>query len=104
MLWSYAVTLQWDKLRRSGALPHLGRWFELVSTEALLKEVAEKYGPKKPSSRQEFRKELAAAGMGGGGQQPPSLQLQERLSCTILSSMANACGDMHMFLQPPPYS
>lgn len=67
----HAVTLQWDKLRRSGALPHLGRWFELVSTEALLKEVAEKYGPKKPSSRQEFRKELAAAGMGGGGQQPP---------------------------------
>ncbi|BDA45805.1 Glutamate-tRNA ligase, cytoplasmic [Coccomyxa sp. Obi] len=60
------VTLQWDKLRRSGTLPHLGRWFELVSTEALLKEVAEKHGPKKPSSRQEFRKELAAAGMGGG--------------------------------------
>ncbi|EIE22615.1 glutamyl-tRNA synthetase, putative [Coccomyxa subellipsoidea C-169] len=60
------VTLQWDKLRRSGSLPHLGRWFELVSTEALLKEVADKYGPKKPSSRTEFRKELAAAGMGGG--------------------------------------
>ena len=62
------MTLQWDKLRRSGSLPHLGRWFELVSTEALLKEVADKYGPKKPSSRTEFRKELAAAGMGGGGE------------------------------------
>lgn len=65
------MTLQWDKLRRSGSLPHLGRWFELVSTEALLKEVADKHGPKKPSSRTEFRKEQAAAGMGGGGENPP---------------------------------
>ncbi len=53
-------------------MPHLGRWFDLVSTEALLKEVAERHGPKKPSSRQEFRKEKAADGMGGGGQQLPS--------------------------------
>lgn len=67
----HTVTLQWDKLKRSGALPHLGRWFDLVSTEALVKEVAEKYGPKKPSSRQEFRKEKAAAGMGGGGARHP---------------------------------
>lgn len=52
-------------------MPHLGRWFELVSTEGLLKEVADKHGPKKPSSRTEFRKEQAAAGMGGGGENPP---------------------------------
>ncbi len=62
-----AVTLQWDKMRRAGGLPHLARWFELVTGDPLLTRVAEAHGPKKPSSRVEFRKEQAAAGMGGGG-------------------------------------
>lgn len=68
MLCGRAVTLQWDKMRKTGSLPHLGRWFDLVSGEPQLRSVAEAHGPKKPTSRAEFRKELAAAGMGGGGQ------------------------------------
>ena len=54
-------------MRRAGGLPHLARWFELVAGDPLLTRVAEAHGPKKPSSRVEFRKEQAAAGMGGGG-------------------------------------
>lgn len=65
--WARAVTLQWDKMRRSGSVPHLARWFDFVCKDPLLVSVAERHGPKKPSSRTEYRKEVAAAGMGGGG-------------------------------------
>jgi hypothetical protein len=54
-------------MRRSGGLPHLARWFDLVSRDPLLVSVGTDYGPKKPASRTEYRKEVAAAGMGGGG-------------------------------------
>ena len=69
------VTLQWDKMRRSGGVPHLARWFVLVCKDPLLVSVADSHGPKKPSSRTEYRKEVAAAGMGGGG--APLLSLFE---------------------------
>ena len=76
-----AVTLQWDKMRRSGSVPHLARWFEFVCKDPLLVSVAESHGPKKPSSRTEYRKEVAAAGMGGGGAPDLALLKGSQLLC-----------------------
>ena len=59
--------LQWEKLRKTGALPHLARWYDFVMTDPDLQSVAEQHGPKKPTTRKEYVKEVAAAGMGGGG-------------------------------------
>jgi len=63
-----AVLLQFEKLRKIGALPHLARWYDFVLTDPVLQSVAEQYGPKKPTTRKEYVKEVAAAGMGGGGE------------------------------------
>ena len=60
--------LQWEKLRKTGALPHLARWYDFVMTDPDLQSVAEQHGPKKPTTRKEYVKEVAAAGMGGGGE------------------------------------
>ena len=59
--------LQWEKLRKTGALPHLARWYDYVMTDPDLQSVAVQHGPKKPTTRKEYVKEVAAAGMGGGG-------------------------------------
>ncbi len=63
-----AVLLQFEKLRKIGALQHLARWYDFVLTDPVLQSVAEQYGPKKPTTRKEYVKEVAAAGMGGGGE------------------------------------
>ncbi len=62
-----ANLLQWEKLRKTGALPHLARWYDYVMTDPVLQSVAEQHGPKKPTTRKEYTKVVAAAGMGGGG-------------------------------------
>lgn len=63
-----ANLLQWEKLRKTGALPHLARWYDYVMTDPALQSVAEQHGPRKPTTRKEYVKEVAAAGMGGGGE------------------------------------
>ena len=66
-----ANLLQWEKLRKTGALPHLARWYDYVMTDPVLQSVAEQHGPKKPTTRKEYVKVVAAAGMGGGGMPHP---------------------------------
>ena len=68
-----ANLLQWEKLRKTGALPHLARWYDYVMTDPVLNSVAERYGPKKPTTRKEYVKVVAAAGMGGGGAPHPEV-------------------------------
>ena len=77
-----ANLLQWEKLRKTGALPHLARWYDYVMTDPVLQSVAEQHGPKKPSTRKEYVKVVAAAGMGGGGAHK-SGQLQTLLAALL---------------------
>ena len=69
-----ANLLQWEKLRKTGALPHLARWYDYIMTDPALQSIAEQHGPKKPTTRKEYVKEVAAAGMGGGGKSPAPLR------------------------------
>ena len=60
-------TLQWDKLRKAGMLPHLARWFDHIAAVPALREAGERHGPKKPRTTAETREAAAASGRGGGG-------------------------------------
>lgn len=64
--------MQWDKLKKSGAFPHLARWAAYLDAQRALADVAESYGPKRLKVGAERVKELAAAGRGGGGVCPSS--------------------------------
>lgn len=74
-----ANLLQWEKLRKTGALPHLARWYDYVMTDPVLTSVAEQHGPKKPTTRKEYVKVVAAAGMGGGG--APHSEIASHQAC-----------------------
>ena len=45
-----AASLQWEKIRKSGKLPHLSRWYEFLAQTSPLKEVAEAHAPKKSAA------------------------------------------------------
>ena len=62
--------MQWEKLKKSGAYPHLARWAAFLDAQPELADVAAAHGPKKPKSAAEYAKDLAAAGRGGGGALP----------------------------------
>ena len=85
-------------MRRSGGLPHLSRWFDLVSKDSLLASVAEQHGPRKPVSRVEYRKEVAAAGMGGGG--APLSWLLSSSPSSAMAGCSPACCVRSMREQP----
>ena len=50
-----ASTLQWDRVRKGGALPHLERWYALCAEQPELAAVAAEFGP------------VRRGGGGGGG-------------------------------------
>lgn len=83
-----ANLLQWEKLRKTGALPHLARWYDFVMTDPVLKSVAEQHGPKKPTTRKEYVKVVAAAGMGGGGTPHPGV-VGSSLPVVLVYSLKN---------------
>ena len=45
-----AVSLQWLKMRKSEAFPHVARWFDHLEQEPVLREISEKYclRPRRP--------------------------------------------------------
>ncbi|KAL3146233.1 hypothetical protein ABBQ32_002935 [Trebouxia sp. C0010 RCD-2024] len=57
------ASLQWEKIRKSGKLPHLTRWYDFLSQTSPLKGLLERHAPKK-SAAAERVKEAAAAGKG----------------------------------------
>jgi len=65
-----AANMQWEKLKKSGAYPHLARWAAFLDAQPELADVAAAHGPYKPKAAAEYAKDLAAAGRGGGGKTP----------------------------------
>ena len=63
--------MQWEKLKKSGAYPHLARWAAFLDAQPELADVAAAHGPYKPKAAAEYAKDLAAAGRGGGGDADP---------------------------------
>jgi hypothetical protein len=94
-----ANLLQWEKLRKTGAMPHLARWYDYVMTDTALQSVAEQHGPKKPTTRKEYVKEVAAAGMGGGGESlAPSLSAVLSWQVFLAETHKNGVGRRWLLL------
>ena len=56
-----AASLQWEKIRKSGKLPHLTRWFDFLSQTSPLKGLLEKHAPKKSAAAERVKEAAAAA-------------------------------------------
>lgn len=60
--------MQWDKLGKTGKLPHLWRWFTFVSANPVLRSVEEEFlASSRRKAAADSQKEVAAGGRGGGG-------------------------------------
>ena len=57
-----AASLQWEKIRKSGKLPHLTRWYEFLSQTSPLKELLEAHGPKKSAAAERVKEATANKG------------------------------------------
>lgn len=56
------ASLQWEKIRKSGKLPHLTRWYEFLSQTSPLKELLEAHAPKKSAAAERVKEATANKG------------------------------------------
>jgi hypothetical protein len=82
------VTLQWDKLKKSGNFPHIARWYDFCDAQPPLRQAAEKYGRKR---RVEVMKEKADTGKGGGSECLLYLNMQSLTKRSMKNFSAPAC-------------
>ena len=73
-----AASLQWEKIRKSGKLPHLTRWYNFLCQTSPLKDVLEANAPKKSAAAERVKEAAANKGSskGAAGTAPFSLSLR----------------------------
>ncbi len=60
------ASLQWEKIRKSGKLPHLTRWYDFLSQTSPLKELLEANAPKKLAAAERVKEAAANKGSSKG--------------------------------------
>ncbi|KAL0031306.1 hypothetical protein WJX79_002120 [Trebouxia sp. C0005] len=69
------ASLQWEKIRKSGKLPHLTRWYNFLSQTSPLKELLEANAPKKSAAAERVKEAAAHKGSSKGAAETGSFEI-----------------------------